>query len=102
MPTSSDGVCRIDGVLLGELKLNLLVEQRAVLEAVYALVNTKTGSRYGRGTRNANWSAETLAKVSELVQAIERDILSDVFEGGTTSPGGEADSAYTSDGIQGL
>lgn len=83
--TKSEAKNRVDAVHIGELTMNnLLVEP--MLEATFALCETESGIRFGRGTRNI-WSDETREKILELLASMERDIIADLFvgEGATTT-----------------
>ncbi len=80
---SHNGKCRIDGVSIGEVTINLL-ETQPVLTAKYALVNTALSTRFGAGTRG-HWSLETFQRLSQLIEAMERDCASDIFEDASTT-----------------
>lgn len=99
--TKSDGTCKIDGVTMGEVTINLL-GHTVDLSAKYALCNSATGDRFGAGNRNANWSADTLEKLRSLVDSMERDICKDVFADGATIGSIEDTVAAPTDGVPGL
>ena len=96
-----DGRCRIDGVALGEVTLNLLGPE-PVLTAKYALTNTVSGTRFGAGTRS-HWSSDTLQRLTDLVEAMEKDCASDIFEpGDSTTLSGVSPFPSTSEDIPSL
>jgi len=97
----ADGTCRIDSVTMGEVTINTL-GQGVTLVAKYALTNSETKERYGAGNRNTNWSESTLEKLSALVEAMETDIVRDIFVEGATT-GSVDDTAHLNpDGVPGL
>lgn len=97
----ADGTCRIDSVTMGEVTVNLL-GQGVTLAAKYALTNADTKERYGAGNRNANWSEDTLEKLNVLIEAMETDIVRELFvEGATTGSVGEP-AHRNPDGVPGL
>lgn len=99
--TKAEGEIRINGVATGEVAINLLGPSVG-LSVKYALCNTLTGEKFGAGQRNQNWSDETLTKLAELVDSIERDVIQDVFvDASTISTVAESDP-YDGDGTPGL
>lgn len=97
---TSDGKCRIDGIQIGEIALNLLGPSPS-MTAKYALCGASTGSRFGAGTRYS-WGEATLSKLRELVEMMEMEISADVFEGGSTTTGGVTDSTPQVDDVPSL
>lgn len=94
---SSSNPCRINGVSLGEVELSLLGEAR--LTAKLALIDGESGTRFGAHTKVA-WSAETWAKVRELVELMEQDALSTLFVGESEAQAsGVAPNMPTTDGV---
>lgn len=75
--TKSDQLARIDGVDVGEISVNLLGPTPSI-NVKYAYVNSTTGEKFGAGTR-LQWSDTTLAKLVELISAMEKDICVHVF-----------------------
>ena len=76
--TKSDGQCLIDSVAAGEVTINLLGPQ-PVMAVKYALMNSESSDRFGSGTSNTGWSAETQKHLEELVASLERDLCKAVF-----------------------
>lgn len=97
----SDGKCRIDGVAIGELQVNTL-GSGATITAKYAMCESSTGSRFGAGTRSLGWSDDTLARLRDLLDSMERDICRELFSGGTTAGGGQETLAAPGDDLPGL
>ena len=96
----SGSTCKIDGVMVGEVELNLL-GHTAVMNAKYALVNSNTGDRMGLGHRNV-WSEATVLKVKEMIESMEKDICKDIFTGGATIGSVVEPIDDTTDGVPGL
>jgi hypothetical protein len=90
--TKAEGQIRIDSIAVGEASINLLGPN----------INLAAGEKFGSGNRNQNWSDETLTKLAELVECIEKDIIQDVFVNATTVSGRVEQSNYAEDGIPGL
>ena len=99
--TKSDGTCKIDGVTLGELSVNLLGHS-VEMSAKYALCNFESKDRFGAGNRNANWSADTMEKLKSLIDSMERDICRDLFSDGSTIGSVEDVVDNSTDGVPGL
>ena len=99
--TKSDGTCKIDGVVLGELSVNLL-GHTIELSTKYALCNFESKDRFGAGNRNTNWSADTMEKLKALIDSMERDICRDLFRDGATIGSVEDAVDYHQDGVPGL
>lgn len=99
--TKSDGMCRIDGVSMGEVSINLLGHS-VEMSAKYALCNSETKDRFGAGNRNANWSADTIEKLRSLIDSMERDVCRDLFKEGATIGSVEDVVDTQQDGVPGL
>jgi hypothetical protein len=99
--TRSDGTCKVDGVTLGEVSINLLGHS-IELSTKYVLCNSETGDRFGAGNRNTNWSADTIEKLRALVDSMERDIVRDLFTDGATIGSVEDVVQLPPDGVPGL
>lgn len=98
----------IDSVELGEATVNFIDYHnegkgpRAVtLNAKYALVISASGQRLGAGTR-FSWSEEVQEKLRVLLEAMERDICTDVFGEAPTTAGARTENDHHSDGVPGL
>lgn len=94
------GKCKIDSVLVGEGSFELLAPLPS-LSVKYAFCNKEGDLRFGVGHRNQNWSEETMDCLRALASSIERDICSDVFEGGTSACADDT-TPDTSDGVPGF
>ena len=99
--TKSDGTCKIDGVAMGEVSINLLGHS-IELGAKYALCNFETKERYGAGNRNTNWSADTIEKLRAFIDSMERDVCRDLFNDGATIGSVEDVVDTQQDGVPGL
>lgn len=99
--TKSEGKCKVDGVAVLEVAVNLLGHTTS-LSAKYALSNSESGDRFGAGNRNANWSADTFEKLHALIDSMERDVCTDLFEGGATIGSVEEVVEDATDGVPGL
>jgi hypothetical protein len=99
--TKSEGKCRIDGVLAGELEINAL-NNVALISVKYALISTESGERYGQGHINQKWSPKTMEKLKDLLASIEEDICQVVFGEGPTTASVDPGEAPTSDGVSSL
>lgn len=99
--TKSDGSCKIDGVTMGEISVNLL-GPAAELTAKYALCNFETKERFGAGNRNRGWSADTIEKLMALADSMERDVCRDLFGEGATIGSVEEPAQYPQDDVKGL
>jgi hypothetical protein len=81
--TRSDGKCRVDGVEVGEVRIHMFGTPS--LFGKYALTESGSGSRFGAGRRNQQWSEATWTKAKDLIESMERDIAKDVFEESSTT-----------------
>lgn len=97
----SDGLCKINGVTVGEVSINLL-GHGIVMSSKYALCNFESKDRFGAGNRNSNWSSDTMEKLSSLVDSMERDICRDLFSEGATIGSVEEVAEYPQDDVPGL
>lgn len=100
--TKADGRCKIDAVEVGELEFKALGPHPPVLDVKYAYANAATGDRYGSARRNQNWSERTLKILSSLVESIEADVASTVFEDSATIRSVEGLDSPTTDSIPSL
>lgn len=69
--------CRVDAVLLGELSAALLGPV-PTLSGQYALVDSRTGDRFGSGKVTV-WGEETTRALLSLVEAMEKDLARELF-----------------------
>lgn len=99
--TKSDGTCKVDGVSLGEISINLLGHS-IEMSTKYGLCNSESGDRFGAGNRNTNWSSDTIEKLRALVDSMERDIVRDLFTDGATIGSVEDAVSHNPDGVPGL
>lgn len=100
--TEGSGDCRIDGVDVGRLEVQLLGLPAPVMSVTYALVNTKSGDKFGSGNRNTLWSDETYERLRALLESIEADVCGSVFEGGATAGGGVLATVDATDSVPSL
>lgn len=83
--TKSESQSKIDAVEAGELSLTLIGLPAPVLSVKYAYANSESGTRFGYGNKNMDWSEETLQALAHLVELVERDICAAVFQPGATT-----------------
>lgn len=102
--TKGGGSCKIDGVMVGELKLSMIHDPTGVpsLGVTYALVNSETKDRFGSGNRNVGWSDETMGRLRLLLESIEADVCKDLFTDGAPTAGGAVLETTTTDSIPSL
>ena len=86
---------------MGEIEINLLGHSVSLVTK-YVMCNSETQERYGSGSRNTNWSEETIDKMRAFIESMETDICRDLFSDGSTTSGVVEASSNTSDGIPGL
>lgn len=91
---------KFDGIRVAEITVNFL-EVSASVSAKAAFVNTKTGATHG-WTTGKRWSDETMAKLVELREMMERDLAAIHFEDGSSSSSPTTSSGGLRDGFQGL
>ena len=92
------GTPKFDGITLGEFTASFLGPPGAThLEAKSAFVSTSTGHTHG-WTKTTSWSPETLAKLAELKEAMERDVAKVHFGGDAVGPS-RADQAVPVAGL---
>jgi hypothetical protein len=96
-----NGRPRFDSIFLGQITVELLSVPDLHLQATFGYAGSKDQRRYGQSSRSAGWSPETLKRLNALVESIEQDIASDIFEG-VTSPGGETEGDPPIDSVPGL
>lgn len=76
------GTAKFDGLTLGEFSASFLGPSGAVhLEAKTAFVDSTTGATHG-WTNTTTWSPETIEKLKELKEVMERDVAKVHFVGG--------------------
>lgn len=75
---------KFNAIRVAEITLNV-AEATSSITAKAAFVNTTTGQTHG-WTTGRSWSEETLQKVRELREAMERDLERLHFEDGASSP----------------
>lgn len=101
MTTKGSGACKIDGVQLGEVGVQVDPSTAsALLSSRYALVNSVDGARFGSGTKATDWSEKTLQCLISLLNSMESDICVDVFGGSTD--GGVVEQRDPTDGVPGF
>lgn len=66
------GTPEIDALSVGEITVNFITDPLRV-EGKAAFLNSQTKSTHG-WTRNTTWSSETMRKLDELKQCMERDL----------------------------
>lgn len=93
------GTPKFDSIFLGEVTLNLLAYPDVHMTATAGYIDSKTGKRFGSTQFTGGWSQATLTKLNELLDEMEHDVASQVFESGSTIHGGGQDAYPTSDGI---
>lgn len=76
------GVVKINGVAIGEVSVNLLGPS-IQLSGTYALVNVDSGDRFGRGTKEGDWSKATMDHFLAFLGSMESDICTAVFDEGS-------------------
>lgn len=96
---------RIDAVkVIGVSTVSKTGEPSSKLYAMYALMNTASGIRFGTDSFD-NWSDETMGRFTALTESMERDIGAYVFEEveeATTTDGAATDDLTQDDGVPGL
>lgn len=75
---------KFNAIRVAEVTLNL-VEATASITAKAAFVDTVSGQTHG-WTTGRSWSEETMAKVRELRESMERDLERLHFDDGASSP----------------
>ena len=97
----STGKLKIDGIFLGEIQLDLFDQENINMRVTAGYIDSKTRRKYGSTSKMGGWSPETLRCLNAFIEAVEKDIAADVFEGESTGSGIE-DIATTIDGVPGL
>lgn len=95
------GTPKIDGIFLGEVKLNLLNFPDVHMEAVVGYVESETGRRLGSTTKLGGWSQETLNRLNAFLESLEQDVATDLLSSATTASGSGV-APYTADGVPAL
>lgn len=91
---------KFDAIRVAEITVNVL-ETPAVISAKAAFVSTKTGATHG-WTTCKSWSDETIAKLRELKDSMERDLANTHFEDGASSSSPTTSSGGLRESFQGL
>lgn len=97
----SNGKCRIDSVMVGELTVDTTTGHPKI-SVSYALVASDSGERFGKGNINTLWSDATFEKLKELLTSIETDVANVVFSEGATTASVETGADTTTDGVASL
>lgn len=91
---------KFDAIRIAEVTINL-VEQQPSMTAKAAFVNTTSGHTHG-WTNGRSWSEETLAKLRELKESMERDLEKQHFDDLSHTPGTTTSGSVTREGFHGL
>jgi hypothetical protein len=91
---------KFDAIRVAEISVNFL-ETPAAVTAKAAFVNTKSGATHG-WTTGKRWSDETMAKLVELRELMERDLSAVHFEDGAFPGSPTTSSGSLREGFQGL
>ena len=93
------GTAKFDGIAIGELSANFLAPT-VHMEGKAAFVNSDTGTTHG-WTKSTRWSEETIKKLQELKESMERDLAKDHFvgESGTRIGASEGTTAANGGGL---
>lgn len=97
------GQCRISGVEVGEMQVDFF-RPTPLLTAKYAFVDASSEMvpvRLGSNHRN-RWSEEVMKRLAHLREALEAEIVGDLFEGGVTTDGAAKDEKPQEDQIDSL
>jgi len=101
--TKGIGQCRIDGVQIGEVGIQVDPSTASVLlSSKFAYVNTETQIRYGFGHKSVEWSEETTKRLVDLLESMGQDISRDMFGDGETVGSGSVEADSTTDGVPGF
>ena len=77
------GQAKFDGITMGEFSANFL-SPTVELKCKAAFINQGTGATHG-WTNGASWSPETIQKLNELKESMEKDLGKVHFVGGGES-----------------
>lgn len=89
------GSAKFDGIAIGNISVDFL-GPTLTMTCKAAFVDSTSGNTHGY-TTGASWSPETIQKLKELKEAMERDLGRVHFAGeGTTTPLGASTTAEAS------
>lgn len=83
---------KIVGVQLGEAAINYVRPGEPPITAKFLLLAEGGGAVCGHMTKGGNWSEKSLAALQALVDSLEEDALSHIFEVDSTKELGAPDS----------
>ena len=81
MKKMEGGLCRIAGIQVGEVDLNLIRSDLPQMVVKFALVRADDVTA-GFFHKRDNWSAVTHQLLIQFVDSLEQDGLADLFQGG--------------------
>ena len=84
------GTSRIIGIRVGEASIDLIHHADAVIKAEFALIR-EDGAACGKVTKVQGWSDQTGEALRMLLEAMEADMFSDVFQGPAGPPESETE-----------
>lgn len=91
---------RFDIVRVAEISVSFL-ETPAAISAKAAFVNSKSGATHG-WTTGKRWADDTMAKLVELRELMERDLANTHFEDGSATSSPTTSSGGVREAFQGL
>lgn len=91
---------KFDTIRVAEITVSFL-ETPAAVTAKAAFVNTKSGATHG-WTTGKRWADDTMAKLVELRELMERDLSSTHFEDGATASSPTTSGGSIRETFQGL
>ncbi len=91
---------KFNAVRVAEITITV-IETPSVISAKAAFVNTETGNTHG-WTTCKSWSADTLEKLRELREFMERDIAAIHFTDGAIGPGATTSGGGIRETFKGL
>lgn len=94
------GVPKIDGIFIGEVKLNLFNFPDVAMEVTVGYVESETQRRLGSTAKLGGWSPETLNRLNAFIESVEQDVADDVLKNTTASGSGVV--PYTTEGVPAL
>jgi hypothetical protein len=94
------GSPKIDGLFIGEVKVNLLNFPDVQMEVVIGYIESESGRRLGSTSKLGGWSPETLSRLNAFIESVEQDAADDVMK--TTTASGSGVVPYTTDGVPGM
>lgn len=78
MKTSSSR-CKVDSVVVGEIHYVAIGEKPLPLTAKFGMVSSQSGTSFGSGLMYT-WSQATNTKLQELIESMEADIQTALFD----------------------